>query len=443
MRGRRPKSKDDTDGMVQPELGPGPQLPRAPIPAPPAPSILEFVAFPEKGEDARGIRSRIEKWDLFQAEFPQVNSRTVPEFQLWLRKSPRPWLIVRRLFGVMPFERSLDDDPDDFRPWGRAELCTALGIKEDELTAELEAVRVTWKARKAKAKAQEPKEEPKRRSEELLETDDDVLKRNGYPPTMFGSMEKEENRLEKAWFAKRVKQFEPLLTRSPMTQRLARQALNNELELHRHEAEVWELDARRRDLTPDQDEEAKGIEKRRETLRRKIAEVEDAYRDQLKAIEEHAPWFNVTGEEITQEQCIADFIRRYQEYDQDPANQLVDGVFTSTELQKMTQTSVQVPEPRYRAGWVTYINESKGWLHNPAAKARFKPRDLAKLDAGWKEAVHRFVEETDEPVPDLEQDGSEYEELYVPDENGMPVIRAEVKGFGNANVEVQAMELDE
>lgn len=428
-------------GMVQPELGAGTPLPRAPTPAPASAPILEFVAFSE-GLDPRGTRWRIEKWDLFQAEFPQVTTQTVPEFQGWLRKSPRQWLIVRRLFGVMPFERSLDADPDDFRPWSRSELCAALGINEDALAAELEAVRVTWQTRKS----QDPKpESPQKRTQpsELLETDDDVLKRNGYPPTMFGRMDRDENRLEKAWFAKRVKQFEPLLTRSPMTQRLARQALNNELELHRYEAEVWGLDARHRDLTPDQDEEAKLIEKRRESLRRKIGEIEDGYRDQLKAIEEHAPWFNVTGEEITQEQCIADFIRRYQEYDQDPANQLVDGVFTAAELQKMMQTSVQVPEPRYRAGWVTYINESKRWLHDPKGKARFKPRDLAKLDAGWKEAVHRFVEETDEPIPDLEQDGSEYEELYVPDENGMPVIRAEVKGFGNTNVEVQAMDLDE
>lgn len=183
---------------------------------------------------------------------------------------------------------------------------------------------------------------------------------------------------------------------------------------------IWELDRQRRELDPGELTTAarmKEMDGQRAGLRKKMGDLEEEYRKQLKAIEQHAPWFNVTGEEITAEQCIADFVKRFELYDADPAHRRVDGVFTAVEHQKLVQTSVQIPEPRYRAGWVTYINESKGWLHDPAARSRFKASDLAKIDAGWKEAVRRLVEETEEAVPDLEKDGDEYADLFVPEDN--------------------------
>ena len=114
--------------------------------------------------------------------------------------------------------------------------------------------------------------------------------------------------------------------------------------------------------------------------------------------------------------------KRYQAYRADRGNDLVDGVHTATEMQKLLQTSVQIPQPRYRFGKTVYINESKSWIHDPAARSRFTNSDLAKLDAGLKEAVRRLVEETGEAVPDLEKDGKEgsYPELFVPQDIALP-----------------------
>jgi hypothetical protein len=49
---------------------------------------------------------------------------------------------------------------------------------------------------------------------------------------------------------------------------------------------------------------------------------------------------------------------------------------------------------------------------------------LKKLDAGFKEGVRRFIEETGEAVPDLMREGpeGEYADLYAPEEkNGAEV----------------------
>ncbi len=406
------RKRNSPETADQPELAPGRRLP--PAPPPPAPAgILEFVA-----DDKR--RWRVEKWDDLRAEFPAVTADGLPSFHAWLQQFPRQWLVVRRLFGVMPFVRSLDDDPDDFRPWPRAELTAALGIDADQLAAELESVRAAYKVAAPAEVLLDVSKGLAIEEAPLIESDDDVLRRHGYPTGMFGRDTLETNRLEKAWFAGRIKQFEPLLTRSPMTQSLARQALNKELELRRYEQEAWELDRQRRDLDPGElttEARRKEIESQRTILRKKIGEVESEYRQQLKAIEQHASWFNVTGEQIDAEQCLADFVKRFQLYDEDPGNRLVDGVYRAVEIQKLMQTSVQIPEPRYRAGWVTYINASRAFLHDPAARSQFRPQDLAKLDAGWKEAVRRMVEETDEKVPDLEKDGDEYQDLFVPEDN--------------------------
>jgi hypothetical protein len=91
-------------------------------------------------------------------------------------------------------------------------------------------------------------------------------------------------------------------------------------------------------------------------------------------------------------------------------------VFTAPEIQKLMQTSKQLPEPRYRIGFVWYVNESHRWLHDPGARSLFANKHLAVFEAGFKRGVKEFIEQTGEHVPDLEKEGpaGEYEDLYVP-----------------------------
>src|SRR5689334_7253848 len=115
--GKRTKSK----GQEQPELKAAAPLPEVPTVGPKAPGIVEY-----RGPD--NAKWRVEKWDLLRAEFSGVTEEKLPEFHRFLGQFARVWLIVRRLFGITPVARSLDGDPDDYRPWSRAEICAHLNI---------------------------------------------------------------------------------------------------------------------------------------------------------------------------------------------------------------------------------------------------------------------------------------------------------------------------
>jgi hypothetical protein len=440
--GRRTKSS----GEEQPELAAAPRLPEAPTAAPGGSAtgqgIVEYRA--PDGSATGQSKWRVEKWDLLRAEFPQLDEARLPEFHAFLAQFARPWLIVRRLFGITPVARSLEGDPDDHRPWSRAEICAQLNIPGDaELAQELEAARAGWAGRWTEdggRKTVGNRETHETRETELVpETDEELLRRYGFSLTMFElpSRTKEENETERAWFASRLRQWEPLLARSPMTKTVAQQALNNELRIARDQAAFWAIDreedphpgplpsdGRGSALTPtlsrrtgEGGAQKLEREKRRELLSKRIKDLETKYQEQLTQIAELAPWFNVTGEQIDQERAIADFVRLCQEYDADPVHLKVDGVFTAPEIQKLLQTSKQLPEPRYRIGFVWYVNESHRWLHDPGARSMFLNKHLAIFEAGFKRGVREFIEQTGEHVPDLERDGAagEYEELYIPE----------------------------
>lgn len=451
---RKPKSGSATSlsGPEQPELPPAPQLPEAPTAVPEAPGIVEYRA-PDNA------KWRVEKWDLLRAEFPLLDEARLPEFHAFLSQFPRPWLIVRRLFGMTPVARSLDGDPDDYRPWSRLEICAHLNVPGDaELAQELEAARAGWAGRSevggrmsvVGSREEQEQEHAQEQRELVAETDQELLRRYGFPLTMFElpARSAEENETERSWFAGRLRQWEPLLARSPMTKTVAQQALNNELRIARDQAAFWAID-REPELSQGAGSKEQGAvakeklerEKRRDLLSKRIKDLETKYQEQLTQIAELAPWFNVTGEQIDQERAIADFVRLCQEYDADPVHLKVDGVFTAPEIQKLLQTSKQLPEPRYRIGFVWYVNESHRWLHDPGARSMFQNKHLAIFEAGFKRGVKEFIEQTGEHVPDLEKEGpaGEYEELYVPEgrEHGSEGLQDEgtAEGTNGANGE--------
>jgi hypothetical protein len=183
-----------------------------------------------------------------------------------LRRFTRQWLIVRRLFGVMPVMVPLKSDPDDFRVWPRAELGEKLAISKEELQQELLAARAI--VQRAAGRGEEkavagPQWEPGNGVRSTLslsapgaqaklavpQTDEEYLLSLGYARRMFeiqvrgrlpGSGDvprpKEENDAEMKWFAGRVRQFEKPL-KDKLVSRLADQVLRNELRLKRVEDE--------------------------------------------------------------------------------------------------------------------------------------------------------------------------------------------------------------
>lgn len=364
---------------------------------------------------------RVDRFDILVSEIPELRREDLKDFHVWVREKmgPRSWMIVRRLFAFMPKILPVTGNPDDYRIWGKNELAIRLQIDPKQLLSELEAVRLGWRRRmkidedtaRPNLPASAPVEE---RTRKFTETDnDELLIRFSISPNIFvlPTRHKDDNRLEKAWFCKRIREWEPLLTKSTMTEQLAKDTLFNELRLRREQDALWALDL----------ENSVGIaaRKRREgqknAIAGRIAELQKCHASQLEDITIHAPWFNVSEAQISATGAIGQLVQGIQEWEAHGDNKIIDGVFSSPELQVMIRTNRQMPEPRYRWGWVMYVNESKKWLWDPQAKSTMSEKDLARFDNGFKAGVKLFNETSDDRVVDLESDGPDgkYEDLKL------------------------------
>jgi hypothetical protein len=72
-----------------------------------------------------------------------------------------------------------------------------------------------------------------------------------------------------------------------------------------------------------------------------------------------------------------------------------------------------MPEVRYRAGLVLYLNQAKANLFNPKFKSEYPNRVFKQLDEAFKAVARHVGDESGEHVPDLTKEGpeGEYEEL--------------------------------
>ncbi|MBM3831837.1 MAG: hypothetical protein FJ403_00880 [Verrucomicrobia bacterium] len=403
------RKKSKLPSPIQAQLRP---VEPAPAESPALAAVVEYRPVNESG------LWRVEQWELFAGEFSLVRKEDLPVFHEMLSRSPRAWMIVRRLFGFRPLRLPLNGNPDDYRTWSRFELCDNMGIAEKELAAELEALRTFWQQHLSPKQPDTPPPPPSAPNGQmtLVETDDEVLKKYGFNSSVFDLPHRspEDNKVEKQWFAIRVREWRKLFDQS-MTARLATQALFNEMRLRREENALWDLD---KQPVPESLEKRNLLEKNKAAIENRITELEQSYQEQLKNIEDIAPWFNATGKQISITGAIGELIKGVQEYKAKKDTRILDGVFTALELQVLMQQSRQVPEPMYRFGWVTYINSTKAFLWDQSFESASRPADLAKLDAGFKAGVQRFTEERGDVLPDLERDGpeGEYEELYSREE---------------------------
>lgn len=403
---------------IQPELTPAAVPPRSPAPSA---GVVQPDLTPTHVEFRRAISGevwRVDRWDLLAAECPGLTPAQLPEFQVFLEvpAHARSWMIVRRLFGFTPLRVPGDGNPDDYRVWSRAELREALGLEEKALRAELDAVRTGWMALATAPPALPVETSPAAaaaRPGELLSTDDEVLRAYGFNASIFDKQgrSREENLAEQAWFAQRVREWEKLF-KSPLAQRAATQCLYSELRLRRAEAESWELERQAPPVDPDQ---RKVHDRNRDASSKRVSELEETYRNQLSALQEIAPWFNVTGRQIGITGALGEIIKGAQEWEARKDKTLLDGIFTALEIQVLMRTHTLMPLPQYRVGWVMYLNESKRWLWDRNGRSQLRPKEIEVIERSWREAARQAGEALGVHVPDLLQEGAagEFDDLYV------------------------------
>jgi hypothetical protein len=395
-----------TKKASQPELTPQPRV---------APAPLEMPAHLEYRELERDEIWRVEKFELLAAEFgfakaaPERLKSLMRDFHASAATYERGWLLTRRLFGVMPALPPAGATPDDLRAHLRGEVGAEFGIDAEQLQAELDAVRAIWDAEEKRGVVFEKTTSAP--PSELLEfTDEDALKEFGFSDRMFettirmpdGTEDKRpaaENRIEREWFAKRVRESAKML-RQPFASSMVREALMNELYLSRLRTEMGALSP---------------TSTRFEGLQRMKSKFEESLAGQMETLQEMFPEIGVRGQ-VSFSGALADLFTGYREFKARKDMQLLDRVRTAGEIEVELRQSVQDPQVRYRLGLNVAIVEAIHALYDPNFRTQFNPATLKKLDAGFREAAERVRAASDEKLVDLEKgtmpgEGEEYPDL--------------------------------
>lgn len=389
---------------------------------------------------------RVERFDELAAEFlgytdpsvtggagqevsavkPRAWSQEMAWFHAFASEYTRPWLLVRRLYGVSPLIPDVHAHPDDLKVHTRGELAGAMGLELKQLQEELDTLRTVWQAAQQQkeretgaagqtGQASDQSAAPGRKAGAELELDDKILARFHFPAKMFDVMmwdpinkterarSAEENRAERDWFCDRLKQWEKMLS-DRMGGAIAREALLNELYLRRLSAEMTVV-------SPSQT-------KYKELYNIKRS-IEAQYQEQLDKLQKAFPEMAIAGR-VSFRAVISDLTLGHRQYYGYKDRRLIDKVFTATELEWMTRTSQQVPVPRYRFGLSVAIVEAIHNLYEPDFRSQFKPAVLKELTNGFNEAVMRMRQAENKPAVDLERgvlpgEGDDFEDFKVPD----------------------------
>lgn len=359
-------------------------------------------SFPDLIEYAYGVEAwRCTQFNLLRAELETITPELLPQLHELLALNARTWRIVRLLFGVQPVLPRPDYPAEELREWGRLELCEALGLTVPQLKAELDAARGVWLGAMTAPGALVVAPPPPRGGragppDELALEEDPILKRYHFQVVL--TME------ERNWFVPRVREFERVL-KEPIVAGLAYNAL------------MTDLRCRRLNLKLDQATEKEiGGKEWKDTLRL-AEELAGNYNALIKEILDLFPAAsNIAGKMALQPVC-ATITKAFQEFYARNDRRLIDGVFTATEVQVECRRSVQMPQPRYRAGLVVYLNAARQGLFDPRWKAPFTPAELARLDAAWKASYVAAAEAAGLAVPDLLADtpAGEYPDLVLPE----------------------------
>ena len=342
------------------------------------------------------------------AEFG-VTEAEMAEFQTVVSGLSRQWLMVRRLYGLVPVLPLPGTPPEDLKPWGAAELAESLSITRAQLQQELDVVRGHWEGRrktnppgKKGGTGVEPvptgdgrrmgtgaEPAPTAPGELALTTPEEVLAACGFSRIKFVDAAEWER------FRKRLEELGPLL-REAASAGLARDLLMTELRIGRIDADL-----------NDPSRTAMGAEWR--AMLKTRTELADSYESRSKLVLEQFPWAQQVAGKLALKGTVTEIVAAIQAYQARGDTALVDGIHTLAEVEVLCRMSVQAPLPKYRAGKVVYLNEARAGLWDPKWQSGLTHGLVKRLDKVWAEAYAAASREAGDPLVDLEKDGKEGE----------------------------------
>ena len=380
----KPKKQNEPELPKQPE----PLAPLAPAPTP----LREYLA--------GGEMMRVTRFDFLEVEFTGLLDNELPLFHETLSIHTRGWMILRRLFGILPVIPKRGTLEDDLRTWQRPELLDKLGLTASDLKEELERLRGVWNGTKKPVTAPVEKAEEK---EGLDFEADRLVKEHG-----MGDLLKRE---EVPWMAGRLIAYGVMLSH-PQVGEMVRMTLLTELDLRRLQIQRTKLS---KELNETADEQKrKALEREYDWVYDKLADLLPAYDKQVRRIDEVFPFMKQSAGALNFRAVASDMVVCHAAWERDPANRPVDGVYTVGEVEVLCRTSLQAPEPQYRAGQVIYLNEARAHLFDPNWRGLYRVNTLKKVDAAWKTAAMEISSADGETLTDLASDdpaGGEYPPL--------------------------------
>lgn len=332
----------------------------------------------------RGDLWQVAKVDLFAAEFGAVPAPevTLPVWHAALCANPRAWAICRRLYGWQPVIPPVGSRPEELASASAEETAREFGINRAELRSELEAARgVVAAATSAALATPEPTWNSRREAEDqagwfataqgkLDLSVDGLFERYG--------MVVPRNAADRQWLAERVVEWRKLLEQA-QTRPLAEAALSTMMQVRRLQRDL--------DDPPMAENADKAKSHYLSTLRVKT-EQEEHLQELLAQVDKVAPWFGAVAGKVNIVGVMGEFVRARMEYYARGDRALADGIFTLTEIELECRTSVEKPQPQYRAGVVAFLNQAKANLWNPNwAPSTDQTRVLRRLDRAFAAAI--------------------------------------------------------
>ena len=314
----------------------------------------------------------------------------------------RQWMFVRRIFGIRPLLcLNLKDHPT----LTRKAICEQEGISAQQLKSELEFARSVVE-RKVPTPASLQKKSPSPEVKRKTLSPEQALLKHGFDPAMFEVEERSDakNKSERKHFAMRVIEFDDLLEQE-FTSEIARQVLIIELQMNRNEVPLLQM---------------KPTNKARKDLQHEQEKLQKRYEESLLKLDELSPWRAKSKGKQSARASIFSLVEALRTYHSTGSLELVDGIYTASEIEIQMRTSVQNPVSQYRLGLTTYLNQAKDGLLDPKWMPRMRHSTIARIDKIFQRLESEAREELGEPLPDLEANGESGEYQDFPTPKGLP-----------------------
>lgn len=365
----------------------------------------------------------MEEYETSGEEYWQVNawpglaaafSLKATDLPLWhdtFAGQGRMWEMMRRIYRIAPV--MLDSDVY-LREWTITEVAESMGVAETLLQGEFSKVVSHWQGIRANDQVKQDvgaiSDEDIAHLTRFSDGDgmgDEVIQRL---LKAFNFEHIQKDPVLRAEVASRIVSLKDWLN-SPHTRTSARELIRMEITMHGMDkmlivyrnkiAELLEKEV----LSKDDFTEMKGLEDRLGALEKQMRSTSEAHQKKQEAI--GADDLDMTARKRIYTETVSQLVEMCAEYESDPENYKIDGVFTAREIEWLVEPKGE-RDPQYRFDVVMAINEAM--QPENLWNSQYKPTKVTRRVCQDLARIIKTVREVPADAPDL-PDPEDEEEL--------------------------------